>query len=455
MEQALNSNVTVESEFATKKISSLFWKYGLLAIFGVLLQFIQAIADGFFVGNGIGPLGLATVSIIIPICIAYFALFGLFGIGSSTLAAIKLGNGDKEGARKVYGNVQVFSLYFTVVLCLVVAVNLDGFLMMLGATPDVLPLAKDYTIALLVGIPFCVLGTNAYYFTRLAEKPLAASIFYVAPAILAIGFEYLLIFQFKVGMASSAIAWIFCIGVCVFLIPYLQAKTIFKIKLSDFAPDFKLNFEVCKIGFPAFIIQFSAILLSIFVNRILIKNGGGYLELASYGIISGYFAYTFGIMSNALASGIQPIASYNLGAKMYSRVSELVKVGVSRSLIVLVPLSILIYIFTGPIASFFTGNVPELISATKSAYHTWGLLISIGTIAGIVSGYYMAVEKIWLSILNGISRSVIFGVPLLLIFSKTLGLQGVWIAQPIADSLAFIFAIVCLSFEIKRLKKMQ
>jgi Na+-driven multidrug efflux pump len=108
---------------------------------------------------------------------------------------------DKEGARDVYGSIIVFAFLFSIIVSILVLLNLDNILVSLGATPELLPAAKQYAVPYLIGIPLCVAGTVGYYFTRLAERPLAASIGYMGPAVIAIIAEYIFIYKLHMGMA--------------------------------------------------------------------------------------------------------------------------------------------------------------------------------------------------------------------------------------------------------------
>lgn len=446
--------VTVESEFSSKSITKLFWKYSIFAIAGLGFQAASVVADGIFVGTGLGEAGLAAISIIVPFWLLSVGFFGLFGVGASTLSAVKLGNNDVEAARAVYGKVIAMAFYISIVICLILFFMLDTVLVRLGATPDILPDAKAYAIPYLVGLPFCVVGTIAYYYTRLAEKPLAASVGYIAPAIIAIVAEYVFIFKMDMGMAGSAIPWVLCVGLSVFLIPYLQAKTVFKIKASDFVPDFKIVFESSKIGFAMFCIQVATIISTAMINNLIGANGGTGLDFASFGLLNAYIGYIFMLFTTAFTMGLQPIASYNMGAKLYDRVAQLIKVGIIQSTLAVLALLIITFIFADPIITFFVGPVPELVANIKTIMQIWLVLYALGNVSQIVSGFYMAIERNGFAILNGIARIFLFAVPLLLILPNFFGLKGVWMAQPGADILAFALAIFCVAGEYKRMKKM-
>lgn len=445
-----------ESEFSSKSILSLFWKYSMFALAGLIFQAFSLIADGFFVGNGIGPAGLATISIIVPFWILSVALYGLLGIGSSTIAAIKLGNGDREGAREVYGKTIIFSLVFSVALSILLLFTLDSVLVGLGATKEILPYAREYVIPFIIGLPICLIGNIAYFFVRLAEKPLLGALSFIIPAFLAIVIEYCMIYKLKMGMAGSAIPWVICVGTTVLIIPYLQfSNSIFKIKISDFNINFKLMKDVSKIGFAFFAIQVSSTIATVLINKFIIKYGGSEIDIAAFGIINAYIAYLLALIVNAFITGIQPIASYNIGAKLYKRVVKLISIGITQSTLTIIAAMILIFIFADTIIGFFAGPVPELITVTKEIMNVYLLLFAFGNLSQIAAGYYMSVEQNGLAILNGISRVLLFAVPLLLLMPNIFGLKGIWMAQPVSDGIAFIMAFILLKREQKRLMDIE
>ncbi len=448
-----NEIVTGESEFATKSITSLFWKYSLFALAGMALQTVSVVADGFFVGNGIGAIGMGAIGIIVPFWTVAVAFFNLFGIGGSILAAIKLGNGDPQGARRVYGSVIIFSFIFSVIVSVIVLMNLDSVLVRLGATPELLPAAKAYAVPYLIGVPICVVGTVAYYFTRVAERPFAAAIGYMGPAVIAVIVEYIFIFKMNMGMVGSAIPWIICVGMSVFLVPYLQiVDPVFKLKLSDFKIDFTAVLEACKIGFAMFVVNIATIFSTIIINNLIAKYGDPSIYIPAFAIINAYVAYTLMIITISFVQGIQPIVGFNYGAKLFGRVRELIKVGIIQSSAFIIIVMALIFLFRSQIAGFFIGPVPVLVEATVATMKIFLILYALGNVSQVVAGYFMAVEKNGLAILNGIARIIIFAVPLLYILPKSFGLNGIFMSQPGADLLSFALAIACIMREYKLLK---
>lgn len=448
------NDVSNESEFGTKKMTPLFWKYSIFALAGLMFQAASVVADGIFVGQGVGPMGLATIGIIAPLWTMYVALFGLFGIGGATIAATKLGEGDEAGARKAYGSIMTFTFILGILIAAVFSIGLEPILNFLGATPDIMPFAKQYAQPYLLGAPFCIAGSVAYYFARVDEKPKAAAVAYIAPAIIAIALEYLLVMKLGWGMKGSAVSWVVCVGLALLLFPYLQlTSTKMKLKLTDLKIDMSIIANAVKIGFAYFAIQICTTVTTILINNLIIKYGGSELEIAAFAILNAYIMYIVMLVTTSFIMGLQPIASFNIGTKNYQRVAQLIKIALTHSTAALLVVTAIVFTFANQIITFFVGPDPVIVETTASIMRVYMLLFALGNVSQITAGYYMAVEKSGLAILNGISRIIIFAVPLLMIIPRIYGLKGIWMAQPGADFLSAVLAIILISGEYRRLSK--
>lgn len=449
------SGITI-SEFAERPITSLFWKYALLGLAGLLLQTASVIADGIFVGQGIGGLGLATIGIIAPLWTINVAFFNLFGMGASAVATIRRGNGNAEGARQVYGTIVIFSFLFSAVISLLALLNLEGILTFLGATEEILPVATEYAVPYLIGSPLCVAGTVAYFFARADEQPWASAIGYMAPAVVAIILEYIMIYKWEMGMAGAAIPWVVCVGGSFLLVPFMQVKgKAFRISASDFKIDLSIVFQTLKVGSAFFAVPLCATLATILINNLIIRNGGSELEIAAFGIINAYIAYIIMIINTALVSGMQPIASYNMGAGNFSRVAQVLKVSSIQITVVMVIAVALAVVFAEQATAVFIGPDPVIIEATAAVIRVYLLFYAVGNISQVAAAYFQAVERSFMALFNGVTKVLIFAVPFLMLLPQFFGIKGIWMAQPIADIISGILAMFFLYKEYKKLKRMD
>ena len=450
-------NVTGEtSEFGTKKMTPLFWKYSIFALAGLMFQAASVVADGMFVGQGVGPIGLATIGIIAPLWTMNVALFGLFGIGGATIAAIKLGEGDEAGARKAYGSILSFSFLVGVFIAVVFSLGMNPILIFLGATPEILPYAKEYAIPYVLGAPVCIAGSVSYYFARVDEKPKAAAVAYIAPAIIAIILEYVLVMKMGWGMTGAAVSWVVCVGLALLLFPYMQMTSEkMKLKASDLKIDMAIIWTAVKIGFAYFAIQICTTVTTILINNLIITYGGSELEIAAFAILNAYIMYIVMLVTTSFIMGLQPIAGFNTGTKDFKRVAQLIKIAITHSTAALIIVTVVVFLFAEQIITFFVGPDPVIVGTTAAIMKVYMLLFALGNVSQVTAGYYMSVEKNGLAILNGISRIIIFAVPLLMIIPRIYGLDGIWMAQPGADLLSAILAIVLVTREYKNLMKMS
>lgn len=443
-------------ELRTGDIKKLLAKYMIAALIGQGLQMCQITADGIFVGNKIGATGLATIGIIIPLLVIAIATGSLIGIGASSLAAIHLGEGRVEHARSLFGQSFWYSLILSIVVSVLAKMNVESIVRFLGATGELVMSASAYTSVFFYGFPLTVTGCVLYFFIRLDEKPFIGMLTLTVPSVVAIVIEYLCIFKFHFGIASSAIAFNVCVGSWSLngLYFLLNKETIFKLKFSDIKLNLKDIKEINLTGFASFIIQVSFCSMAIVINNLLAVYGK-HLDKAAFGIINGYLMYIFSIIVTlGFTLGLQPIASYNYGAKKFERVKETLTNSIRYTIITMAVLTATLFIFQGPIIGLFAGNSPELIKATEKNMHLYLLLFTLSSVSFLVSGYFQAIGCNGKAIINGCTRNVIFVLPLLYVFPKILGITGIWLALPVTDSLAFIVTIIMVSSELKRLNQL-
>lgn len=443
---------TENHEFGTKKITPLFWKYSIFALVGLSAQAVSVICDGIFVGATQGAIGLAAIGIVASLWTVTLALTALFGIGGSTLISLRLGEGDREGARSAYATSTIFTFLFSLVLTAVSYANMEPLLRFLGATDEILPHAVDYASIYILATPFCITGGALYYFCRAFGKPFPAAVSYIVPAIIATIAEYICLYKLKWGMEGSSVSWIICVGLAFPLVFYLQfSKDGYKIRLKDFKINFRDVWTGVQIGFAPFISQLCVILTTVVINRQIINYGGGELGIACYAMINAYIIYIIMLLCNSIISALLPITSYNYGLERYDRVRELLRKATAQATVVLTAMLIVIFIFARPIVAFFAGPDTDLIEPTVVMMYKCLPFYTLGLLTLIVSGYFQALERNGIAIVTGLAK-VIVSTPLLFIFPMFMDYDGIWYAQPVADAVIFIFSIYLIRRESKSLK---
>lgn len=152
------------------KAFPLIMTYSTPAIIALLISAIYNIVDRMFVGNYVGDLGLAALSVCFPITFIMIGIGLLASAGGGTLFALKLGEKDMEGANRAFGNAFSYVLILELVVTVLLLLIGQKFLRLLGASDVVYPMAKQYYDIVVFGSVFQGLTFVLNDFTRVSGK---------------------------------------------------------------------------------------------------------------------------------------------------------------------------------------------------------------------------------------------------------------------------------------------
>lgn len=439
-------------QMESDKIPRLLLKFSLPAIVGLMVNALYNIVDSIFVGRGVGDLGLAGVTVCLPVVTIFIAFIMLIGMGATSLISIRLGEKRGHEAEKILGNALVLFLILGIGLTIFGLIFLEPILTLFGASPDVMPYAKDYMRIILIGSTFLALGTGMNNFIRAEGQPNIAMNTMLIGSVVNIILDYLFIFVFSWGIKGAAAATIlsYFITSTWVLYHFLSGNSVLKIRIENFKLEAAIIRGIMIVGFPSFILQVTGSVQQLILNRNLVHYGDD-LALAVIGVIMSIT--TFLIMpAMGISQGAQPIIGYNYGAKKYDRVkSTLVLSIVSASSIVTLGF-IVSKIWPAQLVGLFNKN-DELI---RLGVHALGIFFKFIPLVGlqmVSSSYFQAVGKPKQATLLALSRQVIIFIPLLVILPRFWGLEGVWWSAPLSDIGAFIITGVWLWYEMKQLNK--
>ena len=135
-----------------KKVSVLLWSYSGPAIIGMVVNALYNVVDSIFVGRGVGEIGLVAVTLAFPLMMILMGVGMFVGLGAGALISIRLGQKDKPGAELILGNALMLVIMLVLVSTSLSLWFLDPLLVLLGATPEVMPYARDFSTIILVQI---------------------------------------------------------------------------------------------------------------------------------------------------------------------------------------------------------------------------------------------------------------------------------------------------------------
>lgn len=429
-----------------ESISRLLLQFSLPATAGMLVMATYNIVDTIFVGM-LGSEAIAALSIAFPFQMLLGALGIGTGVGAASLIARSLGAGQKDVATQAVGQVISLSLLYGLIFALAGFFFLDHLLILFGATPDILALTGEYVVVITAGSVMFFLIMSLNNVVRGEGNPKLSMYVMVISALMNIVLDPIFIFLLGMGVQGAAVATVLAkiCGVAIMLRYFLSGKGEITINLRCLKPRLNIIRKIYVIGFPAMVLQISTNFSLIIANNILAFYG--HLAIAALGLI--FRLFMFALMPViGIAQGLMPIIGFNYGAGQTERIREALMKGVIISVIIASFFGTIYFSFPRLFLSIFTREA-DLIALGSQALRIMVVMFPLVGAQIVFTTYFQGVGKGLPSLVLSILREVIFFIPLLLLLSMLLGLNGVWLSRPVSDLLAFLVTFFLIKRELK------
>lgn len=442
----------MHTDLKDKQIPKLIWYYSLPAIIGTLANTLYNVIDRIFIGQEIGAYAISGLALTFPIMNILGAFGMLIGQGAATRISILLGKKEEDKANIIVFNALILSFVFYVIISILSLYFLDKILISFGGTENTIPYAKSYLTIIIIGHIFTSLNFCLSNIIRSSGHPRIAMFTLLLGAILNVFFDFIFIIIFKTGIKGAAYATTLSAFIsCVWVTHYFFRKNnTLHFGKKYFHISREAFIAIISIGLSPFLLQICSSIVNIIMNNTLLKYGGD-LAIGAFGITISYTTIvTMAIIG--LSQGIQPILGYNFGARQYDRVKKTLYICIIFATIITTIGWIFGMTIPQQIAMIFT-NDSKLITITSHSIKLYTLLLFLVGFHIITTNYFQSIGKAWISILLSTSRQILLLIPFVYILPPIFGLDGAWLAQPIATGISFIIAALSLSFHLFKLKK--
>lgn len=447
-----------KNSLGTDPVGSLLRKFAVPSIIAMLVNALYNIVDQFFIGQKIGELGNAATNVAFPLTTSCTAIALLLGIGAASAFNLTMGKGEKDKALYYIGNAAVLLFGFGTVLCIVTEVFLEPLLLFFGSPDNVLGYAKEYVRIVAIGFPFVIFTSGGAHLVRADGSPQYSMICNLTGAIINVFLDALFIFGFEMGMAGAALATIIGQMVSASLVfRYLRRYKAGRFEKKHLIPQWRFAGYAMSLGLAQCFNQLAMMVVQIVMNNSLTYYGarsiyGESVPLASAGIINKvsfmFFAFCIGI-----AQGMQPIVSFNYGAKKYDRVKKAVKLSLCAGSIICIIAFLLFQTFPRQIIGLFGKGSDMYFAFAERYFRIYLFFTFINNVQPLSSNFFSSIGKPAKGAFLSLTRQIIFLLPLILIFPRFLGIDGIMYAGPIADFMAASVAAVMLTKEMRSMGK--
>ena len=437
-------NTQTKNPFKDKALSSLLIKFSAPAVAGMFVNALFNIISRIYVGQDVGALGIAAITVIFPIGLIYMGFSALIGVGSNALFSIRLGQKKDDEARLILGNGFVLLALVAGLVTLGSYLFLDPLLTFCGADSEILPHARAYAQIVFPGYFFFSIGAGLNHFIRSSGRPKTAMATQFIGAFINLIAAPLFIFGFGWGIRGAGMgtlcgqlvsfAWVlFCLT---------GRRNTYRIQLKNL----KLRRDVVTgsmaIGFSQFAFQMASGALNVILNHSLLKYGGN-LAISAMGIAISI--NTIVIMPVlGISQGAQPLIGYNYGARKFTTAIQTLKMAIRWGVAVSATGFILLELFAPAVASVFNSEDQALITLSARVIRIFNLLLAIIPVHMMSTTFFQAINKPLLAAFLSLSRQVLLVIPLLLILPLFWGLTGVFLAPVFADAVSAALAAYLL-----------
>jgi len=438
-------------DLRTEPIFTLILKMSWPSIVAMIAMSVYNLIDTFWLAR-LSSQSLAALTICFPIQLIFAAIGVGTGVGAGSFSARMFGSGKILQAKRTAGQIFFLSIFFGFIIILGVLFFHDAILTLFGASPDILPLSRDYLMIIVFSAPFLFFSMISNTLLRVEGRPLLSMYVVLISSIVSAILDPLLIFGIgpfpHLGIKGAALAAVIAqFSACLFSIYFMQLKSSkYELKWQYLVPDISIINSIYATGFPSFVINLIVSLLLIIYNHVLSQFGS--LTIAALGIFFRVNALVTMVLFG-IGFGLMPIVGFSDGAKLYARLRKSVLVALKVASIFATLSSILLFIFADTIVAYFTKD-PELLAIAIPALRINILALIFTAPTVIFINMFMGLGKGNLAMFLLFFRDVIILIPLLIVLSSWKGLAGAWFALPIANFIAFFLVLFWANRELRR-----
>ncbi|MBP7508204.1 MAG: MATE family efflux transporter [Prolixibacteraceae bacterium] len=427
----------------TENIWKLLMQFAIPSIIAMTASSLYNIIDSIFIGQGVGPLAISGLAITFPLMNLSAAFGSLVGVGAAAIMSLRLGQKDYSTANNILGNVFLMNIVFGLIYTVVVLIFLDPILIFFGASKDTLPYAREFMIIISLGnvITHLYFGLNSLL--RATGNPKKSMYTTLVSVLINLVLSPIFIFVFKWGITGAALATVIAqTSMLIWQISIFSNKNSFiHIKPGIFKFNKKIALDTLSIGISPFLMNSTASVIVIILNRGFITHGGD-LYVGAYGIVN-RIAFLFVMIVMGINMGMQPIAGYNYGARQTDRVNKVLKYTIMLASGVVIIGFIVCQLFPHAVASMFTTD-ETLINLAAQGLKVVFIFFPIVGFQMVTGNFFQSIGKAKKAILMSLTRQILFLLPGLLILPHFFGVIGIWYSMPTADILSSIVSALFL-----------
>ena len=441
-----------QEQFGTMEPKKLFLKLAIPSLISMLFSSLYMMADGIFVGKIIGSKALAAINLVFPIIMILFAVGDMVASGASVKIGIKLGEKNEKEASEIFSVALLFIFILNIIFAIIGLIFTKDIIFILIKDKELANLAYKFAYVFILFLPIIAPFFAIDNYLRICGKANMSMWINIGVSVLNIILDAIFIGYLKLGIEYAALAssLSMSIGTLILIYPFITKK----VALKFTKPKIKIK-EMLGIiynGSSQFFSNVSGSVMSIIMNSFLLHYGGA-VGVAAYSIVM-YIESLIVPMLFGMIDAVQPVFSYNYGAKNNKRIMTFFKITCTVALSISIVTMIIIFVFPDFLVRMFSSESDiavidmakkALLLYAPSYLFTWFIM----TVSGVLTGLEKATESIVLMS----AESIILPLFSTLVLTQLIGVYGIFITPTISGAVSIVVSIIlwrkCIKSEIE------
>jgi len=433
-------------DFGKMNIPRLFIKLFFPTFMGLLFGAMFNIADGIFVGRGVGSDALAAVNIAAPIYMVFTGIALMFGAGVSVVAAVHLSRGNVKAANINVTQALTVSLAIALVLLALLVSMPQEVNRLFGGSERLAPYVTDYLRYVSVGLIGTVVLLCGLFVIRLDGSPRYAMMANVIPATLNIVLDWLMVFPLGMGIKGAALATSISELVGMAMVTYYllcKTKTIslYRPKFSSKALRLTMRNAgyMVRLGFPTFLSEL-AMTCTMIVGNYMFMSRLHEDGVAAFSVACYLFPLVF-MFGNAVAQSSLPIISYNHGLGNQRRIRQTLWISVVTTIVCGLLITLAVSWGAAPLMHLFLSGEGRPYQIGVAGLPLFALSFVFFSLNVVLIGYYQSIERARAATLFTLLRGYVLVVPIFVLLPSLLGDKGLWLAVPLSELITCLLIV--------------
>lgn len=419
--------------------------------FGSLLRFafpttvmmifmsLYTMVDGFFVSRYVGPDALSAINIVYPMMGVTIGMGVMLGTGGSAIISRLLGQGKQEAAARHFTRITVFGLLLGLVFSGTALLSITPIIQYLGASERLLPYCTDFLSVLLPFLPGALLQVMFGILFVTAGKPKIGLYLILIAGILNGILDYTFIVLLNMGISGAA--WATATGYLVtpvFALFYF-AKPRTNLYFVKHTLNFKMILKSCINGSSEMVSNLAGSVITWLMN-LTMMHFAGESGVAAVTVVL-YTQFIFTSIFLGFSNGVAPVIGYNHGSKNVEQLQKIFKMSVQTIGIFSILMIVLAFLMAGPVVSIFLPKGTETYTITYHGYLLFSISYLFAGINIFASSLFTALSNGKVSAQISFARTFLFTVANIIVLSLIFGINGLWLAVPLAEVSSLILAL--------------